>query len=806
MLHGFTSDLRSGFRQLALNPGFALLAVLTLALGIGANTALFSAVHAILIKPLPYKDPDRLARVWMDNRRLQMREDWASWLNYQDYKRLGTSFESMAAFSNSAANLTSDGEPERVLGVRTEAAFFDLLGATPLIGRSYSSDEQVEGKADVWVIGWSLWQRRFGGSRDVLGKKIEMDGRRATIIGVMPPGFRFPMQDTEFWTPLVVPEAAKGRVGYFLQIVGRIKRGTTMQAAQAEMDVVGKQLEQQYPAENAGYGIFVNPLTKHVAGNARTPLLMLLGAVGFVLLIACVNVAGLMLARSEARSRELAVRSALGAGRGRLARLMLAESVALAMVAGGAGLFAAWAGIRGLIALAPKELPRLSEIGLNAPVLLFALGVTMLTSLLFGLLPELRLSWVNLNEALREGGRTLAGSRGGQRAGAVLVVSECMLAVMLLAGAGLLVRSLSSHQSVDPGFRTENVLLVQAGASRTKYPEGPQVLEFYRQLFEKVRALPGVKAAGGITTLLLSDTPSSGNFTLEDRPPFPPSEQIEATIDVVSPGFFEAMNVKLKYGRLFDDRDRDGAQRVAIINETFAQRYWPGQDPCGKRFVFGTPGDRNPWITIAGVVKDMRRRGLHRNARLEVFGPLAQRPSRGLQLMVVTDGDPLRLARAVRGEVRALDSLAAVTKVSTVEAEMGETVASRKFQALLLGLFAGLALLLAAVGVFGLMYQTVARRTHEIGVRMALGAERGDVMGMVLRQGLMLTGIGAAIGLVGSLALSRLLRGLLFGIGPADPASYAGAVLLLGTAAFLACWLPARRATKVDPLTALRQE
>jgi putative ABC transport system permease protein len=800
------SDLRHGFRQLRINPGFAALAILTLALGIGANTALFSAVHAILIKPLPYKDPARLARVWMDNRRLQMREDWASWLNYQDYKRLGTSFESMAAFSNSGANLTSDGEPERVAGVRTEAAFFDVLGAKPLFGRLYTSDEQVEGKAGVWVIGWSLWQRRFGGSREVLGKKIEMDGQRATIIGVMPPGFRFPMKDTEYWTPLVVPEGAKRRVGYWLQMVARIKPGATMQSAQAEMDVVGRQLEQQYPAENAGYGIFVNPLTKHVAGNARTSLLMLLGAVGFVLLIACVNVAGLMIARSEGRSREIAVRSALGAGRGRLVRLALFEALALAVVAGGFGLFVAWGGIRALVALAPKDLPRLDEIGLNGPVLLFGLGVTLLTSVLFGLLPALRISWVNLNEALREGGRSVAGSLWGQRAGAALVVCECMLSIMLLAGAGLLVRSLASLGAVDAGFRTEKVLMVQTAASRTKYPEGPQVVEFYRQLLERVRGLPGVKGAGAITTLLLSDTPSSGTFTLEDRPPFPPAEQIEATIDIVSPGFFESMKAGLKYGRFFDERDREGAQRAAIINETFAQRYWPGRDPVGKRFVFGEPGERNPWVTIVGVVKDMHRRGLHREARLEAFGPLGQRPSRGLQVMAVTDGDPLALAGSVRGLVRGLDSMAAVTKVSTVEAEMGESVAARRFQALLFVLFAGLALALAAVGVFGLMYETVARRTHEIGVRMALGAQSGDVMGMVIRRGLVLTGIGAVLGVAGSFAVSRLLRGVLFGVGPGDPVSYAGAVAVMGVAAVAACWLPARRASRVDPVVALRCE
>jgi len=633
-----------------------------------------------------------------------------------------------------------------------------------------------------------------------------MDGRHATIIGVMPPGFRFPTKESEFWSPLVVSEGAKRRVGYWLQMVARLKPGVTINAAQAEMDVVGKQLEQQYPNENAGYGIFVNSLVNHVVGTTRTPLLMLLGAVGFVLLIACVNVAGLMLARAEARGREVAVRAALGAGRARLAVLMLAAAVSLGVVAGAIGLVAAWWVVKGLVVMAPPDLPRLDEIGLNAPVLLFALAITGVTSVLFGLAPAWRVSRVNLNEALREGGRNVAGSIGGWRLRAGLVISECALAVMLLAGAGLLLRSLSRLRDVAPGFRSNGVLTMQASPSRTKYPEGPQIRDFYQRLMERVRGLPGVTGVGAISTLLLSETPSSGTFTLEDRPPFPPAEQIEATIDAVSPSFFRAMNVKIKYGRLFDDRDHQGAPLSAIINATFAESYWPGRDPVGQRFVFGSPDERNPWITIVGVVEDMHRRGLHREARLETFGPLAQMPSRGMQLLVTTDGEPLALAAAVRAEIRVLDSMAAVTKVSTVEEELGDSMANRRFQAVLLAMFAALALLLAAVGIFGLMYQTVARRTHEIGVRMALGADAGDLVTMVLWHGMFLTGTGVVLGVVGALGVSRMIRGLLFGVGPVDPVSYLAAVLLLGGTSMVACWLPAQRATRVDPMVALRYE
>lgn len=456
--------------------------------------------------------------------------------------------------------------------------------------------------------------------------------------------------------------------------------------------------------------------------------------------------------------------------------------------------------------MAPADLPRLDEIRLNTPVLIFALGITGLTSVLFGLVPAWRISRINLNEALHQGGRSVAGSLGGHRMRAALVISECMLAIMLLVGAGLLVRSLSNLRAVDPDFRTDRVLTMQVGASRTRNPGAPQVTEFYQRLLERVRGLPGVTGVGTITTLLFSDTPSSGTFTLEDRPPFPPADQIEATTDRVSPGFFQAMKVRLKYGRFFDDRDHASAPRAAIINETFAKKYWPGRDPVGRRFVLGTPSERNQWITIIGVVEDMRRRGLHREARLETFGTTAQSPASGTQLHVTVDGDPLALAAAVRAEIRALDPLATVTKVSTVEADLGESMASRRFQALLLAMFAALALVLAAVGIFGLMFQTVSRRTNEIGVRMALGAQHGDVLRMVLRHGMVLACAGIVLGVLGATALSRVVRGLLFGVGPTDPASYFAAVLLLGGTALMACWLPARRATRVDPLVALRHE
>ena len=798
------ADLQYGFRQLRLNPGFAALAIITLALGIGLNTALFSVVRSVIFKPLSYREPDRLARVWMDNRRLEMREDWASYLNYQDYKRLGTSFESFAAFTEPTLNLIGDGEPERVRGAFAEASLFEVLGVGPAAGRLFTRDEETAGKENVAVIGWGLWQRRFGGG-DVIGKTLEFDGRRMTIIGVMPQGFAFPVKATEFWAPLVVGQGA-GRVGYFLQMVARMKPGVTPVEAQAQMTLVGQQLEREYPAENAGYGIFVNPLVRHVAGNVRTPLFVLLGAVGFVLLIACVNVAGLFLAKSETRSREIVVRSALGASRARLVRQLLMEASAVALTAGVAGIAAAYAGIRALVWLAPRDLPRVDEIALDLTVLAFAVAVTTLTAVLCGLWPASRVSRLNLQDALRDSGRGVAGSHGAARTRAVLLVVQCALAIVLLAGAGLLLRSLRVLHATDPGFRTGGVLTMRVNASRAAFPQAPQLRQFYDQLLERVRALPGVKGASVTSELFLSNTPSSGTFTLEDRPPFPPSEQIEATIDTVSPEFFATMQVPLVRGRLLDSRDRDGGARAVVINETFANKYWPNQDPVGKRMVFGTPGERNPWITIVGVAADMRRRGLHQGARLETFFSTTQNVGRNMKLLVSTDGDPLALAAPVRAEIRALDRSAPVTALGPVDAEIGESLAIRRFQAWLLAAFSMLAVLLAAGGVFGLLAQLVARRTAEIGVRMALGATPRQVVTMVVRQGALFAAAGAVVGLTGAFLLARALRSLLFGVAAADPISYAGAAAVMALSVLVACLVPAWRAARVDPTSALRQD
>jgi predicted permease len=803
------AELRYGFRQLRLNPGFAAVAILTLALGIGANTALFTVVRGIILKPLPYPEPERIVRVWMDNRILQMREDWTSWLNYQDYKRLSTSFESWAAFTQPMVNVIGDGEPERVRGMFTEAALFRVLGVQQAEGRLFTQEEEAEGRRQVVVIGWELWQRRFGGG-PALGKALDFDGERYTVIGVMQRGFAFPTKDTEFWAPLFVSERAKSRGGYWLQMVARLKTGVTPEQVQSEMDVVGKQIETTYPNEAKGLGIFVNPLERHVAGTVRTPLFVLLGAVGFVLLIACVNVAGLFLSRAESRGREILVRSALGASRGSLVRQLVMEAAAVSIVAGIVGLLAAFIGVRLLLLAAPRDLPRVDDISLDPVVLAFALTVTTITAIAFGVWPAWRASRVNLQQALRDGGRGMAGSHAAARTRGALIVVQCALAILLLAGAGLLLRSLGALRGTDAGFRTEGVLTMRVNASSTKFATPPQLLPFYAELLERVRAVPGVKSVSMISSLFLSNTPPSGIFTLEDRPPFPPGEAIEATRDSVSPGFLQSMQAKLVSGRFFDATDTAASPLVVIVNETFAKRYWPNRDAVGQRLVFGRP-DTGPnarppqWITIVGVIGDMKRRGLHQGARLEMFVSTNQRVGRNMQLLIVTDHDnPLALTPAIRAEVRALDPSGPITEVTTVDAMIGESLALRRFQALLLALFSILAVLLAAVGIFGLMAQVVSRRTSEIGLRMALGAARGDVLGMVMRQGLTLAGLGALLGLAGAYALARALHAMLYGIGVGDPVSYAGAMAALVVAVLLACALPAWRASRVDPVVALR--
>ena len=801
-------DLRYGLRVLWKTPGFTAVAVLALALGIGANTAIFSVVNGVLLRPLPFAEPERLVMVWMDNRVLGLREDLNSYPNYVAWRDESQAFEHLAAFTSTSPTLTSErGEPERLQGVSATANFFGVLRAQPALGRLFTAEEEAEGKDAVVVIGHGLWRRRFGGQPGIVGQQITLNGRGRTVVGVMPQGFRFP-GEAEVWVPLAPTASMRAqRQSFWLSMVGRLRPGATVERAQAELSAVAARMEKEFPDSNQGFGAYVVSLHQQVVGRVSTALWVLLGAVGFVLLIACANVANLLLARAAAREREIAIRRALGAGRARLVRQFLTESVLLSLVGGGVGLLLAFWGVDALIALGPSDLPRLDQVGMDGRVLLWTVGISVATGLLFGLAPALQASQADLNESLKEGGRGGGEGARGRRVRNALVVAEVALALVLLAGAGLMIKSFLRLQEVNLGFNPERVLSMRVQLSGTNYRESARAVAFYEQLIERIEATPGVQAAAAIGTVFLSSTPNSAWFSVEGRPAPPPNERIEVPIDPVTPNYFQAMGVPLLKGRAFDARDREGAPEVAIVNETFARRFFPGEEVLGKRFKFGPPESEDPWMTIVGVVGDTRRTGFDTAVRPETYLPHAQSPSRGMMLVVrSTAADPSALANAVRGAVASLDREVPVFQVRTMDELLSGLMAQRRLNMLLLAIFAGVALLLAAVGIFGVMNYAVSQRTHEIGLRMALGAQARDILKMVVGQGMALVLAGLVLGLAGALALTRLMSSMLYGVSATDPATYAGIAVLLMAVAFLACYLPARRATKVDPMVALRYE
>jgi putative ABC transport system permease protein len=799
-------DLRYGARMLLKNPAFTAVAVIALALGIGANTAIFSVVNGVLLSPLPYPQPEQLAWVWLDNRRQGIREDITSYPNFLDWRDKNQTFQGMSPVRNLTVNLTGVGEPEELRGASVGANFFQLIGVYPAQGRGFTAEEEQPGKDKVVILSHGLWRRRFGGDAGILNKTISLNGEPYTVIGFMPPGFQFPSK-AELWTPLAPNERMRAARGAFwLPVVGRLKPGVTRAQAQADMDVIGKQLEQDYPNINAGYGVNVVPLHEQLVGNIKWTLWVLLGAVGFVLLIACANVANLLLARAAARQREVAVRAALGAGRWRIIRQLLTESVLLAVVGGALGVLLAWWGLESLLKLSPANLPRLDNIHLDTRVLGFTLGLSLLTGLLFGLAPALHTSQLELSETLKEGGRSGSGGRRAQRVRSVFIVAEIALTLALLVGAGLLMRSFWQLQQVSPGFRTDHLLTLQLSLPRTKYPEGAQAVAFYQQLQERLAALPGVESASAVSQILMPRVTSSSNFTIENRPQDPRAQQLELPVDIAQPNFFQTMGIQLLRGRAFAPQDARGQPAVALVNETFVKRYFPNEDPLGKRFTFGD-GNNNPqWITIVGVVHDTKRQGLDEPIRMESWLPHAQNPGRSMQVVVRTKGDPLALAGTVREAVWALDRDLPIPKIETMEQILSESVAQRRLSMLLLSIFASVALLLAAVGIYGVMSYVITQRTNEIGIRVALGAQARDVLKLILGQGMKLALLGVGLGLVATLLLTRLLTSLLFGVSATDPVTFAGVALLLIAVALLACLIPAWRATKVDPMIALRYE
>ncbi|HEX7049884.1 MAG TPA: ABC transporter permease [Longimicrobiales bacterium] len=804
-MNTFLQDVRYALRTLRRAPGFTAVAVLTLALGIGANTAIFSVVNGVLLHPLPFHEPERLTMVWMDNMRMGIRTDITSYPNYEDMREQSRSFSDLAGYGYGAANLTGDFEPERVALARTTANFFDVLGVQPVLGRAFTEEETRGDGANVAILSHGLWQSRFAGDPRAVGRTIELNDVAYTIIGVMPEDFAFP-DGVRLWTPLAPPpEMRSARSSFWLYVVGRLAPGVSVTQAQTEASGIAERLVDAYPQLD-GYGFYVQPMQDHLVGEVRPALLVLLGAVGFLLLIACVNVANLLLARAVSREREVAVRSAMGASRRRLIGQLLTEAVVLALVGGVLALPVAFWGVELLKAVAPADLPRIEWVGVDPRVLGFTAGVSVLTGVLCGLIPALHAGRLSLGTALREGVRGLSGGRGDARARSALIVAEVGLALVLLIGAGLLIRSFNALRNVETGFDAEGVLTARVALSGSRYDDPANMIQFWDRLLERIEALPGVVSAAAGSNILLPQLAWSGTVTIEGKPEPPQMERIEVTIDVITPGMFRTIGTPLVRGRDFTERDDGDAPRVAIINQAMADRFWPGEDPIGRRFSWGSPQNDEDWLTIVGVVGNARRTAQDREARPSGYLPFRQAQVRGMLLSVRTSRDPLLLAGPVREAVRATDPTVPVAELATLERLLDERLAQRRLTTLLVAVFSALALLLATIGVYGVISYAVTQSVREIGIRIALGAVRADVLRLVLRRVGVLVGAGIAIGLAGAFFATRVLAGLLYGVGTTDPITFIGApAILLGTA-LVAGLVPARRATRVDPMVALRTD
>jgi len=798
-------DLRFGVRMLLKSPNYTLIAVITLALGIGANTAIFSVVNAVLLKPLPYAQPDRL--VWVTEYFPHNSVEMTLSPDYLEWRAQSEVFEHLAAFQTASLNLTGDGEPERLAAVEATANMFPALGVAPTVGRVFTAEEDRPGGEPVVVLSHGLWQRRFGADPKIVGRMLALEGEQRRVIGVMPPNFQF-QDEADVWTPLAMNESEHLRRERqaIVRVVGRLKPGATVERAQAELNLIARRVEQTNPKQTQGARVIVLPLDEKIVGNLRQALWVMLGAVAFVSLIACANVANLLLARSSGRASEMAIRAALGAGRLRLIRQLLIESLMLSSLGGGLGLLIAAAGVKALTAISPDDLARVKESGIDGGALGFTLMVSVLTGVIAGLIPALQSSSVNLNEALKEGRRNAAGGApvSARRTLATLVIVEVALTVALLTGAGLLMKSFLRLRAVEPGYDPKNLLTAVIPLNNWKYPGGsPQQMNFYRELLSRIESLPVAQSAAISNSLPLTPKYLRYRLTIEGRPAVPDSERPVVEISDVSKDYFRAMGVRLLAGRWFTEQDGERAPEVAVINETLARTYFPGEDPIGKRLGSGSRA-----ATIIGVVADMKRFGLDADARPEVYRHCFQRSAvlSHMKLVVRTSGDPLDLVPAVREAALAVDPDQPIYNVMTMEQRLSHSIASRRFQALLFGIFATVALVIAAVGIYGVLSYATSQRSHEIGVRIALGAQPLDVLMMILRQGIVVTLTGLAVGLAASLALTRVMKGLLFNVSATDPATFATIALLLAVVALSACYIPARRATKVDPNVALRHE
>ncbi len=793
-------DIKFGARMLAKSPAFALVAILTLALGIGANTAIFSVVHAALLRPLPYPEPDQLVMVWANlERRGGPVQEWTNPADLHDWRTQNHVFEDMAALYGETSTLSGDGEPEQLNIVAVTYPMFRVLKISPALGRDFTEQDNQPSGAQVAILSHGLWQRRFGGDLGIVGRAITLDGEPNTVIGVMPAGFPFPVIPTaEIFQPL--QQAREGTRGNaYLRVIARLKPGVTFDRARAEMDVIARRLEQQYPVTNEKKGITLTSLHEFFAGPARPALLVLLAAVALVLLIACANVANLLMARATARQREIAIRVALGAGRSRLVRHMLTESLLVSVAGGALGLLMATWGVEFLRIGLPQDTRAFFDVGIDSSVLAFTLAIAVLTPLLFGVLPALHASRPRLRDSLKGGGRATGGRASRLRS--ALVAAEIALSLLLLVGAGLLIRSFAELLRVDTGFNAQNVLRADLVLPYARYPERPQAVEAYARILERIRALRGVISAAATSQTPLSGEDNDTGFRVEGRPEPKLGERVVAWYRAVTPDYFRTMGIPLRRGRLFTASDGANTPLVVLANESFVRKYFPGEDPLGKRI-----GQPERWREIVGIVGNVRNFGLDREEPPAVYLPHPQTPIRAMTLVLRTAADPTALTSSVRGIVREIDDAVALGSVTSMEAVIARSLTDRRWTMTLLGAFAGLAMLLAAIGLYGVMAYSVAQRTQEIGIRVALGAQRGDVLRMVLRDGMKLWTVGVALGVASAFVATRWLGSLLFGIGAMDPLTFTVAPALLAGVAVLATIIPARRAMRVDPMVALRYE
>lgn len=825
-MESLRQDIRYALRWLIRKPGFTIVALLTIAIGVGANSAIFSVLNAVLLRPLPYRDSLNLVMVWDNFKVLDMMKIGAKSAELIDYQKDSQVFENVAGFRNLQFSITGSGTAEQVTGSRVSPNLFSMLGATPSIGRDFVAEDSQPGRDKLAILSHELWQRRFNSDNNVINKSVLLNGNVYTIVGVMPEGFQFPHESfpfaerAEIWTPLMLdPQELTTRGGnHNILVLAKLKPGVSVEQAQRHMDRVSQQLPQQYPnvylgpgGADGGFQITVSALHEEIVGKIRKSLLILLAAVAFVLLIVCANIANLLLGRLSSRHKEMAIRLAVGAGRARLIKQMIVESLVLAILGGVLGLFLAYLGINILLAIKPANVPRITEIGIDGRLVLFSFGISLLTGLIFGLAPALQASKPQLTESLREGGWNSHAGLGQQRIRKVFVVAQIAIAFVLLVGAGLMIKAFNHLRSIDPGYKPERVLIADISLRGPNYQEGTQRSAFYQKLLQLTPGIPDLQSAAVVSIPPLSKDSYQAPFSVEGRPFDPNGAPPLADFRVVSPGYFSTMNIPIIQGRDISEQDKDGTPGVAIISQRNAQVFFPNEDPIGKRIKMGAPMSPRPWLTIIGIVGSVKQEGLNIEPRSEIYMSYLQDPGRDLfSVMTLAvrskSAATTALVPALRNAVASVDKDTPLFNVNTMEEMVANSISREKFSAFLMTILAISALILASVGIYGVMSYLVTQRTHEIGMRMALGAHPVDILKLIVGRGMILVLLGLGIGVVAALALTRLMVSLLYGVTASDPVTIAGAAVLLAAVAFVANIIPAMRAMKVDPLVALRQE